>query len=201
MCVRFTHIYTCGHFLVSTVTCATARTTNGKCAVYKEKEVEHDYCCDECERDGLGSWIKTAGHANSGRTEFFSFLFLSSWWGVNWIWRNWYFFFVFPGKLIINLNGCGYVERINIANASWTRVHPVSISSCCFLLQSFIFPSLFSLSCYGSNTNVARTCMSKSLGAALLPFRGDHGRTGQTRTLQHSSQKVGKRKLLPPWIH
>ena len=48
MCTRFTHLFTCGHYTVSTVTCAQAR-SNGKCAVYKEKEVDHEYECDSCE--------------------------------------------------------------------------------------------------------------------------------------------------------
>ncbi|KAH0606639.1 uncharacterized protein H6S33_003473 [Morchella sextelata] len=51
MCTRFTHIYTCGHYTTSTVTCANSRTANGKCSVYKEKELDHEYECDDCEEE------------------------------------------------------------------------------------------------------------------------------------------------------
>ena len=47
MCTRFTHVYKCGHYTVSTVACANSRTA--KCTVYKQKEVDHEYECDSCE--------------------------------------------------------------------------------------------------------------------------------------------------------
>ena len=48
MCTRFIHLYTCGHYTISTVSCAQCRSTS-KCTTYKEKEVDQDYDCDACE--------------------------------------------------------------------------------------------------------------------------------------------------------
>ena len=50
MCSRFTHIFTCGHYTASAVTCAQAR-SNGKCAAYKERDVDHEYKCNLCEEE------------------------------------------------------------------------------------------------------------------------------------------------------
>lgn len=51
MCTRFTHLYACYHYTQSTITCASSRTLYGKCQVYKEKELEHEYDCDDCEEE------------------------------------------------------------------------------------------------------------------------------------------------------
>lgn len=54
MCTRYTHLYTCGHYTLSTITCAKARTAiGGKCPISREKEVEYDQDCDDCEEEGL----------------------------------------------------------------------------------------------------------------------------------------------------
>jgi len=50
MCTRFTHLYACYHYTQSIITCASSRTLYGKCQVYKEKELENEHDCDDCER-------------------------------------------------------------------------------------------------------------------------------------------------------
>ena len=51
MCTRFTQTYACGHYNQTTVSCAGSRMMNGKCPVYKEKEVDNEYDCEDCDEE------------------------------------------------------------------------------------------------------------------------------------------------------
>ena len=69
MCTRFTHLYQCSHFTLSTITCASSRTLpNGKCDIFKEKQVEHEYECDDCEEAALEE-KKSNSTQNSGNEQ------------------------------------------------------------------------------------------------------------------------------------